>query len=208
MDTHTTNTTTEDYGRCIRILSDGKHASSRLTLQFIGHLEKRSLLSSHRIFSTPLLAMHSSASWIMLLQAATVALAYPFIHGCNDMAVEARAELATCAAPPNTLSSECDSKCAESTPCWLNVTASTTNCSYLCYNGAYVDTSATSFMFLVPFGEWTRAHLTTSISAAALSPIGDTESYSYANNDILESITTMKLRNTTDYVYVHTRRVS
>lgn len=113
--------------------------------------------------------------------------------------VEARAEQATCAAAPNTLSFECDNKCDESIPCWLNTTASTTNCTYHCFTEVYVD--ATDFMFLIPFGEWTRAHMTTPVTTTELAPTGDTGNYSSANNDVLESIATMKLRNSTETVY-------
>lgn len=136
-----------------------------------------------------------------LFPAVLLACLVVFQSGGNEKVtlVEARAELATCEAPAKTMSFACDNKCAESVPCWLNVTASASVCTYLCYTGIYVDT--TSFMFLVPFGNWTRDRMSTPVSLATLSPVGDTGNYSWANNNVLERITTMKLRSTTDSVY-------
>uniref|UniRef100_K3X7J3 Leucine-rich repeat-containing N-terminal plant-type domain-containing protein n=1 Tax=Globisporangium ultimum (strain ATCC 200006 / CBS 805.95 / DAOM BR144) TaxID=431595 RepID=K3X7J3_GLOUD len=75
------------------------------------------------------------------------------------------------------------------------------NCTYFCYSGIYVG-STSSFMFLIPFGNWTRDHMTTPVAPAVLTPVGDTGNYSWANNNILESISTMKLRAATDSVFI------
>ncbi|KAF1336326.1 Tkl protein kinase, partial [Globisporangium splendens] len=145
--------------------------------------------------------MRCASRLLTLLLLLIVALA-TIHHRIDSVLVAARAAAATCAAPAKTLSFECDNKCGEpTTPCWLNVSASATNCTYFCYSGIYVG-SASSFMFLIPFGNWTRDRLTTPVAPAVLTPVGDTGNYSWASNNILESISTMKLRAATDSVFI------
>lgn len=111
-----------------------------------------------------------------------------------------------CAAPPKTLTYSCGNVCADaSTPCWLNSTASTSNCVYKCYSQIY--DYADRFIILIPYGTWKSPQELAYTATLAPGPasqytevVGDTKNYTWTSNDQLEKIEALKLRSTTTSV--------
>lgn len=112
------------------------------------------------------------------------------------VAATSQAAEITCTVPAKTLTFECDDGCNEFSPCWLNSTAakSTTTCNYQCYN-IYGTKNPTTFIFLVPYGEWEseqeRAGLVNAVADQGATQ--DTADYISKSNDLLDTIDTLQL---------------